>query len=694
MNWKFTALLLVVAAALIAYFKFYEEKQLGTEDKQKLADRPVIVDRSQVDGLAITNHDLKIDLRRNSAGQWDMKSPIADRADVALIDQVMTELETMHTENTIPASEIMANKGKLQEFGLQTPRLRLQVTPRGGSPSNELDFGNDTVIEGKTYLQVAGHNEVYVISSKLKKLIDKEVNVWRDHRLTETPATDVNRITVKNPAGELELQRQGEHWQITRPLNARASDQKVNDLASQLTNTTISSFVADDKADAATYGLADPRGIVTLYTAQDLKGTELIVGSPKAAAPDKNNPAASAIPAAQGADGTVYLRMPARQSIYTVARGIEDFLNLKPNDVRDRQLVRLNPDMVDRIKITPAQGTPVVLARKDKNWTLLGAPADQPANGAEADRLMQGLSQATVAAFVADSASDLAKYGLDKPPLKVAFSSFASENTAESGAGEKPLATISFGKAGEPASNVYARVEEEPFILSVPRTVLEAIPADPALWQPLNIFQADPEKIGSVSISAQGQPELGITRTDKSLWTLTKGTGPLDQVKAQSVANTLAKLHATRWVAEALPADAGLEPAPAFATLRFETAGDARNNGVLLLGHTSAENMGYARVEGKPGTFLISRPDYDTLLQPLVPAPALTLTPVTIPAATPTPTATPVETPVPSPAAKPVSTPEPAATPIPSTPVLIPEVTPIPTLPATEPTPSPTPTAG
>jgi hypothetical protein len=213
----------------------------------------------------------------------------------------------------------------------------------------------------------------------------------------------------------------------------------------------------------------------------------------------------------------------------------------------------------------------------------------------------------------------------------------------------------------------------------------------------LSIFQADPEKVSSITISAQGQAELTMTRKDKGPWTLTKGTGPLDENKAQSVANTLARLHAARWIGGALPPESGLEPPPVFATLRFETTGDAKNSGVVMLGHTGPENMGYGRVEGKAGTFLISRPDYDTLLQPLVPG-----------AATPTPAPTPVPTPTPPPAATPtatpaVETPAPAITPVAATPapvingpLLVPVPAPVTTptsVPTVPPTPMPTPVA-
>ena len=111
--------------------------------------------------------------------------------------------------------------------------------------------------------------------------------------------------------------------------------------------------------------------------------------------------------------------------------------------------------------------------------------------------------------FVADSASDLAKYGLDKPVTQVKFTSFATNNTAESKAGEQTLATVDFGK--DDGNNVYARLEEEPFVVSVPKTVLEAVPTDPLEWQPADIFKADPEKVSSLEVVVSGYPNLALT---------------------------------------------------------------------------------------------------------------------------------------------------------------------------------------
>ncbi len=688
MNWKPTLVLLVIAGALYAFFNFHENKQPGTREYAQTENVVYAFDRNQIDGLVVTDHDTKIDLHRGEANHWKMLAPVADRADGPLIEEVLNTLESMRKVDTVSASFL--SKVKLADYGLQTPREKLAVTDSKGQ-TTEFFFGNETAMEGKVYLQKTGLSDVYVVNDDLKKLLQKDVNSWRDHRLTNLLATDVNRFVVKNAAGEIELQRDADHWKLVKPLAARADDGKVNDLVAQVATLSIKSFVADDKADAATYGLTEPRGTVTLYTAKEPKGVELMIGSPADAAKAANpSPAPSASPAATPdpklAD-TVYARMPARQSVYAVPNTVNAFVNLRPNDLRDRHLVRLNPDTVDHIKIAPADGTPFTFGRsKDKGWTILGGgPAEMPVDAVAPGTLMQTLGNAEVKDFVTDSASDLAKYGLDKPRLQVAFSSFASENTAESNAGEKPVASVSFGNTE--GANVYAKVENEPFVVSVPGTTVAGIQTDPLAWQPVNIFQADPDKVVSLEIKANDRPDLALSRSEKGTWAVTtKGAGELNTSKAQSVAGVLARLRAVRWVGAVKP-EFGLD-APV-ATLAFATAGDPKTTGRLLLGKATPDKMHFAQADGKQGAFLISEPDYEVLTGPLIPVPTPPPTPVPAPAPTATPVAPPVPAATPAPTATPMATATPA-TPAP-TPVTTPEPTPMPTVaPTPEPTPMPT----
>ena len=138
----------------------------------------------------------------------------------------------------------------------------------------------------------------------------------------------------------------------------------------------------------------------------------------------------------------------------------------EPSDLRDRHLVRIDTNILDRITIEAAGKGKTVLARKAENWTIANRN-NQPANAGEVNRLLDLLKNEQVTKFVEDVASDLPKYGLDKPQLQLTFSSFASENTAETTAGEHPFATVAFGKID--GDNVYARLGDEPFIVAVRR---------------------------------------------------------------------------------------------------------------------------------------------------------------------------------------------------------------------------------
>lgn len=688
MNWKFTLILVVIVAVFYVFFDFYENKQPGTSDPN--ANLVFAFDRNQIDDLTITKHDQKIELARGTGNKWALKAPLADRADQSLIDEVMTNLEILRWDDNIPPKDL--GKGKLADFGLQPPRERLTVTAHGGH-ATDLIFGNNTVVGDRNYLQLGGAENVYVVSDALKKVLDKNVDAWRDHKLTDIPATDVTRLVLKNASGEIELQKDGEHWKLVRPLAARADDTRVKDIVSQITNLGINSFVADDKADAATYGLAEPKGTITLYTANDPKGTELLIGnSPPNPKPTPGTPAAAvdaATPEKEKFPRLVYARMPSRQAIYTIPEAVNSVFTLKPADLRDHSLVRVNEDMVDRIHLLRPDAAPITLARKDKTWTILEGPAaNQPVDANLVDKLFGALTHDNISDFVSDSASDLPKYGLDKPFLQVKLASFASENTAESTAGEKTITSVSFGKGDETV--VYARVEDEPSIASIPKAITDQFPVDPLQWQPLNLFQLDSAKINILEITAKGRPTLNLTHPENSDWTVTgKTDGTLNTVAVDTLVKTLARLRATSWNGPVKP-EYGLDQ-PAV-TIKFGNSADPKIGGRVVLSAVGPDGNNHGQVDGKPGAFTLSRPDYDTLVADLVPSPTPTPAPTAVPVASPTPlpaatpvpaiptTPSPTLTPVATPIPTPISTPTPSATPAPT-----PMNTPV------EPTPSPTP---
>ena len=628
MKARTTLILLVVVVAIGAYIKFYESKRPNTEEAARREKNVVNLNREKLDGIVIQNGDEKIELKR-FGNKWRLEAPIKDQADSAAIDNLINEIENWRKAATIPAREIAANKNQLNEYGLSKPKLRLKLV--GADMPGEILFGKDAALEGQLYVRLGNSNDVFIAAQTLKNDVSKKAEDFRDRKLTELTTAQIARAVLKTPAGEIELIKRNEYWQIVKPLQARGDNQKIDDLLAQVTNARIQQFIADDRGDLHAYGLAEPRGSLTIFKQDDKQGQMLQIGG----VPEKNK-------------DQVYVRFLPRGAVYTLPYKLQEILNTVPNDLRDRHLVRIETNILDRITIEGTGKPKLILARKGEAWTI-ASRNNQPANSDEARRLIDTLNNEQVAKFVEDTAANLAKYGLDKPPTQLTFSSFASENTAETAAGEHPFLTLSFGKVE--GDQVYARVADEPFVVAVKRSLLDNIWTDPSQWQELAIFKFKPEEIHRLSIVTDR--EQSLLRTGKDDWKWIVGNGPINKVNVQSLLNTLASLHAVRSITGSAATQALEKPQIA---ITFTTSPDDKALQKLLIGGAAGDGIWSAKVDEREGAFAISNPDYTALRLPMAQSPApstaATMSPSAAPAS-PSSTTAPTATPAASPMATP-----------------------------------------
>jgi hypothetical protein len=385
MKWKTTLGLLIVTGAVFAYMYFVERKIPDTDEANRRAGKVLNFDRDKIDGVVIQNGDERIEVRRHDK-KWTLESPIKDQADSSTVDDLLADLESWSKDGAISAKEIESDKNKLAEFDVAKPKLRLKLLGQGAPP--EILFGKDTALEGKEYVRLENSKTVFIAPQSIKKAIDKKPADFRDKKLTDLIMAQVQRVVLKTPAGEMELQKQGDHWEIMKPLRARADDQKVGDLIAQVTTARIQQFVADDKGDLRRYGLAEPRGSITLFADNDKSGQTLHIGGQPEKEKDQN-----------------YVRFSSRGFVYTLPKKIEELLNARPNDLRDRHLVRIDTKNLDRLTIEPAGKPKIVLARKAEEWTI-ASKNNAAANSSEVRRLIDMLQNEQVTRFVEDVASN------------------------------------------------------------------------------------------------------------------------------------------------------------------------------------------------------------------------------------------------------------------------------------------------
>lgn len=595
MRTRTTLALLAAAAGLFAFIQLHEkEHRAGARAND---DHLLDFDRSDLTGLVITSNEDRVELRC-IGNRWDMVAPVQDRADQNTIAEILTQCEMLRKNEVLDGKSLEPKK--LDDFGVLNANLRLKLLGKNMPP--ELLFGKQTAVEGQSYLRLDGATTVYVTDDELRALLARKADNLRDRRLTEFDAAHTTRFSVTTPGGEIELAKKGGDWELHKPLQARADTGKTASLVNAVLGVRIVSFVSDKAAGLDSCGFAEPRAKVSFSTLTEDKPVVLELGAHDAKT------------------GNTYGRLSTRDGVYLLPAGIEKLIDLKPDDLRDRRLMRLDMDIVDRIAIDNAGQHKVALQRKQEDWVQIDGTAAHRANSARVQSFIRALQDCEVTAFVTDVASDLAKYGLDQPRVRLTFSSYSSQNTAETSAGEHPFLSVDFGNTD--GKSVYARSGDEPFIVSVNKAFVDAIAAGPDQWRPLQVFQFKADEIVSLEIAFTGGPANAKARQGMQLvrsgttWKPAPGTPAeaVNDVQIQSLVNTLAKLQAVRWN----PGDGSVNPAegtqPASAeaqTIAFKTTAGTSHK--LILGPRTPEGTCKAILAGDSSSFVISAPDESAL---------------------------------------------------------------------------------
>ena len=148
----------------------------------------------------------------------------------------------------------------------------------------------------------------------------------------------------------------------------------------------------------------------------------------------------------------------------------------------------------------------------------------------------------------------------------------------------------------------------------MPSSLLEEIWTDPLQWQELKIQELKSDDVASFEVTRAGQPTLAFDRDKDKKWKLTKGDGTVSQAAADSLVNTLANLRAVRWAGATNAAAQGLDKPNVLITF---TLAD-KKTGKLAVGSNTQEELWHATLDGKAGTFLLSKPDFDALNASLI----------------------------------------------------------------------------
>jgi hypothetical protein len=600
MKTRTTLLLALLAGGLFAYLWFVERHRETTRDAAESSARVVSIERDAVEALCLSNGPYRIELRKKD-GLWQMEQPHQDRADPSAIDRLIALVNGLRHD-----ARIDLPKGKeqetLKEFGLADSETTLVLRTTGGKETALL-LGKDSAVAGKLYIRKKDQNTAFVVRSELRDRITAGADEYRDHRLSAAAAAAVEKFTIKSGEAEITLERKSGAWELLKPIRARASNSKINDLLAGVLTARVSQFLPE--APSPEQGLAEPRATISLVLEGQKEPLVLHLG---------------ATPNGEQNQDRTFAKFSERNAVVVLSNvPLEPIIKARPNDLRDRKLVRVESDIVDRITFEPRGGTPVVLMRKGEGWTYRDSNREMPVREGLASKILSEILAAEAVNFVADLTADPAKFGLLEPAWRVRLSSFASENTPESKAGENPIVTLLFGNME--AEACFVKLEEEPFIVTASHRLPD--------WFPMETFDLLPHpapelvlgfkaaEACGISVEGTGLAAANLQKVDGT-WKTSAGEQPPDTHSVEALLTKLESLKGGRVTGKHARLDTALKtPILSLKIDARTTAGQTQQ--ILKVGVLMKDGSHPATLEGKEGTFLLSAPDVTALQAKLLP---------------------------------------------------------------------------
>lgn len=407
------------------------------------------LDPGRIHTIRVRSGGAPFTLKRRGPGWQVATEHFKDTADPEAVAKLAEIPSALFYYDKISAAEIKKGGGH-GPFGLRSPRQWVEFEERG---RHRLLLGKESALEGRIYARLDGADDVFVISDTILALLPNDDAFYRSKVLTDLETEQADKIIFRDATGEIELVRSPGGWRLSKPLSAPADSAAVERFLRTLFQLPVEAFLADDAGDLGFYGIEEGKYELAVSVEGRPRPLVLRFGHVPSEFPD-----------------SIIAQFTGRDAIIRVPQRARSLLNVQPDSFRDRRLLPLNMDLVDRIRIAGPEGS-FQLGRTDSAWELrVNGDEGIPANPAVVARLAELLSAATVSEFSRQALPE------GVPVTSIEFFSVLSENTPEAAAGVHPVAGLQI--AADKDGPLAIAVNGQPGTCLVDRELLIALPTE------------------------------------------------------------------------------------------------------------------------------------------------------------------------------------------------------------------------
>lgn len=438
---RIATIFLLLLAIGLAVFVGTTERWRSSPERTIQPGSPLFdFDPEDIPHIRITNGDQSFRIKREEGG-WILETTTPDTANPEAVAAIFKTALSTPVLDRIDPSEIQ-DKQNLATYGVLKSTLQLDF--KGDRPLSLL-FGKVGADGNRTYVAFEKSNAVYLIPNDLAKLIAMPSDNFRDRRLVPIDPDRVRRIEIVRGSTTLELENKGRGWQIIKPLDAMANNEAVTALLQKWSDLRLASIDQSNKKNEASTSPVDQLSEIRFFSENLLEPSIISIGKPSP-------------------DGFFPVRLQHRNISGSAPPALAELITIDLDQLRDRTLARLNPDLVDLIRWNDG-GTKTEIRRHEGRWS--GA----------IEKFFQILAATKSSRYAPATPAELAAASLTPPPSRLEFLSVLSENTPEALAGEHPVLSLAIGTP-QADSTIPVHIEGTPEIAFVPASFLNHLPAE------------------------------------------------------------------------------------------------------------------------------------------------------------------------------------------------------------------------
>lgn len=342
-------------------------------------------------------------------------------------------------------------------------------------------------------------------------------------KLFALDSKDIQEIELRSPGRDLVIERgRGDDWNIVKPIHADADSVAAQAVAEAIASLEIASTVEEKPSDLAPFGLANPAVVVTVTSRNKRVLPQIMVG--------KDTPVGN----------SAYIKTADKPAIMLVSNGFPARVNKTVDDLRSRVLIGFKPDDIRKLVLDRGSGSTLEIDRDGDKWSIV-KPTRYLADNTAVQQLLDGLTSARVGDFIDDNPTELSKYGLANPSLKV-------ELYGKSGNAEQSL-LFGYKQPEANKSAIYARRGEgsDQPVCSVPEYVFTTMDKSFDDLRDKTVLSFDQSNVQRVVLT--GGPFIEtMERAAGGKWTVSAAgkTASAEVPVAESLLDQLHDLKATK----------------------------------------------------------------------------------------------------------------------------------------------------